>query len=82
MVQQIGDDRFLMLSAGQRLERVAGNAGSKLSEFQEYGVLIGERARQVDRVIPPRALSTLDLVLGRTPEHAAARAALAAETDL
>ena len=72
-VRSIGNDRFLMLSAGQRLERlehVAGNGGgvgSKLSEFEDYGVLIGERERQAERIIPARALSTLDLVRGRTP---------------
>ncbi len=66
-LQQIGDDKFLILTSGQRLERIQGQNGSKLSEFEEYGVLIGERARQAVRAVPIRALSTPDLARGRTP---------------
>lgn len=67
IVEQVGDDKFLILTSGQRLERIQGQTGSKLSEFEEYGVLVGERARQVARAIPARALSTPELVRERTP---------------
>ena len=66
IVETVGIDRFLLLSNGQQLERSLDNPGSKLSEFERYGVLIGEQAEQIERAIPPRSVSTLDLILGRT----------------
>ena len=69
IVETIGTDRFLLLSNGQRLERSLANPGSKLSEFERYGVLIGEKAEQIERAIPPRSISTLDLMRGRTAPY-------------
>lgn len=69
IVETIGTDRFLLLSNGQRLERSLAQPGSKLSEFEQYGVLIGETARQIERAIPPRSVSTLDLIRGRTAPY-------------
>ncbi|MEO6626013.1 MAG: LPS export ABC transporter permease LptF [Burkholderiaceae bacterium] len=66
IIETVGTDRFLILSNGQRLERSLEKPGSKLSEFALYGVLIGEKARQIERAIPPRSVSTLELMRGRT----------------
>jgi lipopolysaccharide export system permease protein len=39
-IRERDGDRFLMLSAGQRLDQAADNDVLKLSEFKEYGTLI------------------------------------------
>ena len=69
IVETVGTDRFLLLSNGQQLERSLANPGSKLSEFERYGVLIGEQVEQIERAIPPRSVSTLDLIRGRTAPY-------------
>ena len=66
-IDAVGTDRFLMLSTGQRLESELGNPGLKMSEFEEYGILVNEKAQEVERAISPQALSTQTLIVGRTP---------------
>ncbi len=66
-VETIGDDRFLLLSNGQRLEDQINEVGFKVSEFKEYGVLVNEKAQQVASVLRPQAMSTLALWRGHTP---------------
>lgn len=66
-IETTGEDRFLLLSNGQRMEDQINEAGFKISEFKEYGVLVNEKAQQVTRVMQPRALSTLALWVGHTP---------------
>jgi len=66
-IETIGEDRFLLLSNGQRMEDQINETGFKISEFKEYGVLVNEKAQQVAQVIPPRAVSTLALWVGHTP---------------
>ena len=43
-VETRGDNRFLILEAGQRLESVAGQPSMKISEFEEYGTATGDSA--------------------------------------
>ncbi len=69
IVETVGTDRFLLLSNGQRLERNLQKPGTKLSEFTQYGVLIGEQAREIERAVSPRSVSSLDLIRGRTPAY-------------
>lgn len=69
VIENRGTDRFLLLSRGQRLERETGNQGLKISEFEEYGVLIHEKASELERVVPPRAISTRQLLAVGTPAY-------------
>ncbi|MEO8544593.1 MAG: LPS export ABC transporter permease LptF [Betaproteobacteria bacterium] len=66
-IDNVGADRFLMLSNGQRLEDQIRAPGFKISEFKEYGVLVDEKAQQVARALPPTVLSTRALWRGHTP---------------
>ena len=66
-IETIGPDRFLLLSKGQRLENEVAGEGLKISEFDEYGVLVDEQVQQVARALPPRVLSTPTLWAGATP---------------
>ena len=43
-VETRGDNRFLILEAGQRLESVTGQPSIKISEFEEYGTATGDSA--------------------------------------
>jgi lipopolysaccharide export system permease protein len=68
-VETIGPDQFLLLSRGQQLESAADQSSTKISEFEEYGVLINEKAREIERAAPPRTLSTQALLAGRTAPY-------------
>jgi len=66
-IESMGQDRFLLLSNGQRLENELAGPGIRVSEFREYGVLVDEKAQQAARALPPRVLSTPTLWAGATP---------------
>ncbi len=66
-IETRGDDRFLLLNNGQRLEKDLATGNLKLSEFEQYGVLVSEKAQSIAGAQIPRALSTQALVMGRTP---------------
>ena len=68
-LESIGEDRFLLLSTGQRLESEVDKPGMKMSEFEEYSVLVNEKAQEVARAISPQTLSTQTLITGRTPAY-------------
>ena len=68
-IENVGPDQFLMLSKGQQLESSTANPGLKLSEFEQYGVLVNEKSRDEGRAVPPRAISTQDLIMVRTPAY-------------
>jgi lipopolysaccharide export system permease protein len=63
-----GDDRFLLLGNGQRLERTTGE-GLKISEFAEYGTRVSDAGLAAPEEIPVKSRSTLDLILNPTPAH-------------
>ena len=65
-IETVGPDQFLQLSRGQRLETALDNSSLKISEFEEYSVRINEKAREIERAVPPRILSTQTLLEGRT----------------
>lgn len=65
-IETIGTDRFLLLSKGQRLESTLGKPSYKLSEFEEYGVLVDEKVQRVARALPPRVLTTRALWIAGT----------------
>lgn len=65
-IESAGSEQFLQLSRGQRLETAVNNSSIKVSEFEEYSVLINEKAQEIERAIPPRVLSTRTLIAART----------------
>lgn len=65
-----GDDRFVLLTDGQRLETTNDKASLRISEFQEYGTRIGETAVGAQRE-NPRTLTSMALLADPTPVHLA-----------
>jgi lipopolysaccharide export system permease protein len=57
-----GDDRFVLLTDGQRLETTAGKESLRISEFQEYGTRIGDSKAGSAQRVNPRTLSTMALL--------------------
>ena len=57
-----GDDRFLVLSRGQRNEANLKTGEKGLSRFESYKVLAGERILSNAADLPPKALPTIDLL--------------------
>jgi lipopolysaccharide export system permease protein len=65
-IQTIGQDRFLMLRNGQRLENTIGQSDLKISEFEEYGVKVGVDMMGGTEYIPANTQPTLYLLKNRT----------------
>ncbi|RZJ26372.1 MAG: LPS export ABC transporter permease LptF [Haliea sp.] len=61
-VVQINGDQFLLLSNGQRLERNLNSPDLKISEFQEFGNMVGSAALGASDNAPTRTRSTLALL--------------------
>ncbi len=61
-VETRGDDRFLILEGGQRLENVAGQASMKISEFEEYGTATGGASEASQTAPEAKLLSTRNLI--------------------
>ncbi len=69
-VQWLNDDRYLMLSGGQRLEIRREDGRLRISEFKDYGSLIGSRA--FEPVAPsPKAQDTWALIQDPSRNHQA-----------
>ena len=64
-----GDDRFLVLSRGQRNERNLATGEKGLSRFESYQVLAGERILSRAGELPPKARATLELINSPTPAN-------------
>lgn len=58
----IDDERYLLLSRGQRLESTPGQPDIKISEFEEYGNQIGSQATYSAETLPSKSLGTLTLL--------------------
>ena len=68
-IENVGENRFLMLSNGQRLERpLLPTSGLKISEFETYGTRAGGNAALDGDATPARAKPTLQLL--REPGNA------------
>lgn len=65
-IQSVGQDRFLMLSSGQRLESVIGKSDLKISEFEEYGTKVGVDVLSGTEYVPINTRPTLDLLKNMT----------------
>ncbi len=68
-VENRGEDRFVLLTEGQRVETTTANEGLRISEFREYATRIGDSPlAPIDRV-QPRTLSTLTLLADPQPAY-------------
>lgn len=66
-IETRGDDRFALLSNGQRLERTIGKQEIKLSEFALYGTLVGTAKPGLGSDANARARSTRELAAQSNP---------------
>ncbi|MCJ0763184.1 LPS export ABC transporter permease LptF [Variovorax terrae] len=65
-VEIIGEDNFLLLSIGQRLESTIGETDLKISDFAEYGTKVGADSLGAQEDAPAKSLSTLALLMAPT----------------
>lgn len=68
-IQTVGEDRFLMLENGQRLENAIGKPDLKIVEFVQYSLLVGHSELSTGSDIPLNTVSTLELLQKPTPVH-------------
>lgn len=61
-IQQVAQDRYLMLSNGQRLESVIGKTELKISEFEEYRIKVGVDVLGSSDYVPVNSRPTLELL--------------------
>lgn len=61
-LQTLGEDRVLVLESGQRtdIDRASGELAQ--AEFEDYRVVVGERAARLATRVPLRAMSTAELL--------------------
>ena len=67
----VGDNQFLILNNGQRLEQTKEDDALKISEFGEYGTKVGQIKLGTPDKVPPKALSSIDLLRHRTAPYLA-----------
>ncbi len=67
-IESSNDNRFLMLSNGQRLEHTPDGGDLKLSEFEEYGIKVGASDFTARESVPSKSRSTAELL--REPSRA------------
>ncbi len=68
-LENVDGDRFLVLERGQRNDVRLDNGERSLSSFEGYRVLASERAARAAEALPPRAVSTADLLRDPVPRH-------------
>jgi lipopolysaccharide export system permease protein len=57
-LERIKDDQFLILNNGQRLEQATGQTELKVSEFAEYGIVVGQSREITAEKTPPKSIRT------------------------
>ncbi|MFM7331882.1 MAG: LPS export ABC transporter permease LptF [Brachymonas sp.] len=70
-IDVINGDKFLVLGQGQRMEQTLGKSEVKISEFEEYSLLIGASKLLGDTNAPVKTLDTLTLLQKPIPLHLA-----------
>jgi len=70
-VELANDAQMLILQNGQRLEKTIGKPDLRISDFQEYGIITGQRKDVAAEAIEIRAMSTLELLQSSTNSHRA-----------
>jgi len=68
-VELIGDERYLVLGNGQRLENSIGKSDFKLSEFEGYSIRVTQDQLGGQAEIPLNTVSTLYLLRNPSPHH-------------
>ena len=68
-IEMQGDDRFLLLTRGQRNEQNLGTGDKTLARFEGYRALAGERVVSSIDDLPPRARPSIELLREPTPRH-------------
>lgn len=66
-VETIGDDQFLLLYNGQRLENSLKGEGLRISEFEVHGTRVTNNSLIPGENTPAKARSTLSLMTNPTP---------------
>lgn len=65
-LERVGEDQFLILNNGQRLEQTAGAEALKISEFAEYGTKVGKNIVSNADTAPTKTLRTTQLLRSLT----------------
>jgi lipopolysaccharide export system permease protein len=68
-VQTMGNDQFLVLENGQRLEKTHTDAAMTMSTFSRYGARIGADTHSARSFTPPNTLSAIALLQDPTPRN-------------
>jgi lipopolysaccharide export system permease protein len=68
-VEVQGEERVLVLELGQRNEEDRRKGETTLARFERYSVRVGDKAPREGNTLPPKARSTLDLMLERGPRE-------------
>ncbi len=66
-IERVGDDRYLVLTDGQRNEQRLATGESTLARFEQYRVLAGDRAASRADALPTNATRTIDLIRNPSP---------------
>lgn len=66
-VESVGDNQFLMLSNGQRLETVLEDRSMRVSEFEQYGSKVGSKEFAASDETPAKTRSSLRLLREPSP---------------
>ncbi len=61
-LERVKDDQFLILNNGQRLERSLDQSELKISEFSEYGIVVGKNRALTEEAAPPKSIPTQQLL--------------------
>lgn len=70
-IEIVGDQQFLLLSNGQRLEQSLTGEGMRISEFEEHGSKVGGTDLMPSDNSPAKTRSTLTLLRDSTPVNQA-----------
>lgn len=68
-IELIGDERFLVLDKGQRNEILLKTGEKSLARFDNYRVLADQQALRAAEQLPPKAMSSLDLLAAPLPRN-------------
>jgi lipopolysaccharide export system permease protein len=68
-IEMAGDDRYLILTRGQRNEENLKTGDKTLARFETFRQQAGERVLSSMDDLPPKARTSLDLLLDPTPRH-------------
>ena len=68
-LERDGDERRLVLQQGQRNAVDTHDGSRTLASFDNYSIVVDERAAREAQTRPPSAMTTLELVLDPQPRH-------------